>query len=324
MDRIDAQNDPKAQEAAAKAVRQGGLVAFGTETVYGLGANATDGRAVARIYEAKGRPRFNPLICHVPSAEAAHNIGVFSPLAEELAAAFWPGPFTMVLPKMDSAGLSDLVTAGLDTVAIRVPGHESARAFLAKVGVPVAAPSANPSGKISPTTAAHVAEGLGDKIDILLDGGPCTHGLESTIVAVNGDTVTLLRPGSITSEMIADVIGAPPAHPEEHKQDAPIAPGMLKSHYAPGKPLRLNATAFAADEVVLSFGPTEHSGPVFPLSETKDLAEAAANLFAQLRAADASSAHRIAVMPIPEDGLGYAINDRLARAAAPKGDVHEQ
>lgn len=324
MDRIDAQNDPKAQEAAAKAVRKGGLVAFGTETVYGLGADATNSQAVARIYEAKGRPRFNPLICHVPNVEAAHAIGVFSPLAEELAAAFWPGPFTMVLPKRPEAGLSDLVTAGLDTVAIRVPGHESARAFLAKAGTPVAAPSANPSGKVSPTTAAHVAEGLGNKIDMLLDGGPCTHGLESTIVAVDENTVTLLRPGSITGEMIAGIIGSPPVHPEEHKQDAPVAPGMLKSHYAPDKPIRLNATSFADDEAVLSFGPVHHSGPVYPLSTSADLTEAATNLFATLRAADASTAHRIAVMPIPEDGLGYAINDRLARAAAPKDAVHEQ
>lgn len=317
MDRIDAHTPAGDVKLAAQLLGDGRLVAFGTETVYGLGADATNDVAVANIFAAKGRPEFNPLISHVADVAATRALAVFDPLAEKLATTFWPGPFTMVLPRQANCPVSHLVTAGLETIAIRVPAHPVAHALLQAVGKPIAAPSANPSGKISPTSAAHVRAGLGDKVDFVLDGGPATHGLESTIVAVLHGVVTLLRPGSITAQMIEDVIGQPVAHGAAN-QTAPTAPGQLKSHYAPGKPLRLNATTFNDDEAVLSFGPTTYAGALFPLSEKADLTEAAANLFAQLHAADASNANGIAVMPIPHTGLGIAINDRLQRAAAPK------
>ncbi len=317
MDRIDAHKPSGDVKMAAQLLGEGRLVAFGTETVYGLGADATNDKAVASIFAAKARPQFNPLISHVADAAAAQALADFSPLALKLAAAFWPGPFTMVLPRKPDCPVSALVTAGLDTIALRVPAHPVAHALLLAVGKPIAAPSANPSGKISPTSAAHVRQGLGDKLDFVLDGGPATHGLESTIVAVLDDVVTLLRPGSITVEEIEKVIGKPVTFVEANEH-APTAPGQLKSHYAPSKPLRLNATEFEDDEAVLTFGPTDHTGPLFSLSDSGDLTEAAANLFAQLHAADASTAMAIAVMPIPQEGLGLAINDRLARAAAPR------
>jgi len=308
--------DRTAIEKAARILRAGGLVAFPTETVYGLGADAANGVAVARIFEAKGRPRFNPLIVHVPDAEAARRFAVFDALADTLAARFWPGPLTLVLPLRRDADqpLSDLVTAGLDTVAIRVPRHPVARALLEAAGVPVAAPSANVSGRISPTRAAHVAEDLGGRVDMILDGGASDAGLESTIVALK-PRPTLLRPGAVAREDVEAALGAPLT--DRHEGDSVTAPGQLASHYAPKASVRLNATEAQPGETLLGFGP---SAPVdaLNLSRSGDLREAAANLFAFLRALDAENPGSIAVMPIPRTGLGEAINDRLQRAAAPK------
>ncbi|WP_296761666.1 L-threonylcarbamoyladenylate synthase [Sediminimonas sp.] len=304
---------------AAAILARGGLVALPTETVYGLGADARQGRAVARIFEAKGRPRFNPLIVHVDSAETARRYVAWPAQAEALATAFWPGPLTLVLPLRDDAGLSPLVTAGLDTLAIRVPAHPLARRLLAAFGGPVAAPSANPSGRISPTTAAHVLAGLSGRIEAVLDGGPCPVGVESTIVGLSG-TPVLLRPGGLPAEAIEAALGTPLAAPggDETAPDeaAPTAPGQLASHYAPAATLRLEAHAPRAGEVYLGFG----SGACdLNLSDTGDLTEAAANLFGHLHQLDAGGARAIAVAPIPHHGLGRAINDRLARAAAPRG-----
>ncbi|MGB0921150.1 MAG: L-threonylcarbamoyladenylate synthase [Alphaproteobacteria bacterium] len=318
MDRIDAHIPSRDIKRAAQLLREGRLVAFGTETVYGLGADATNDRAVAQIFAAKSRPQFNPLISHVADINAARALAKFDPPAEKLATAFWPGPFTLVLPQVEQCSVSKLVTAGLPTIAIRVPAHPAAHAMLAHANRPIAAPSANPSGAISPTKALHVRQGLADKVDFILDGGPATHGLESTIVAVLDGAVTLLRPGSITQEMIESTIGYP-IKTGADSETVPTAPGQLKSHYAPNKALRLNAETFNEGEAILSFGPAPQTERLFPLSETGDLIEAAANLFAQLHAADASSARAIAVMPIPDEGLGCAINDRLTRAAAPRG-----
>ena len=298
---------------AAAILRAGGRVAFPTETVYGLGADARDDRAVARIFEAKGRPRFNPLIVHVDSIERARRLVAWPEAAERLAAAIWPGPLTLVLPLRDDAGLSPLVTAGLDTVAVRVPEHPVARALLAEFGGPVAAPSANPSGRISPTTAAHVRAGLAGRIEAVVDGGACPVGVESTILGLAGAPV-LLRPGGVPVEALETVLGSAVAlHAET---DAPRAPGQLRSHYAPGAAVRLEATAPRPGEAMLGFGAVAGD---LTLSATGDLVEAAANLFHHLHALDAGAAEGIAVAPIPETGLGRAINDRLRRAAAPRG-----
>lgn len=298
---------------AAALLRAGELVAFPTETVYGLGADARDDRAVARIFEAKGRPSFNPLIVHVADLAAARRIAAFPPEAEALASAFWPGPLTLVLALRQGAGISPLVTAGLDTVALRVPEHPLAQALLAAFGGPVAAPSANPSGQISPTRPGHVLEGLGGRIAAVLDGGACEVGVESTIVGLDG-AAQLLRPGGLPAEAIEACLGRPLALAGDAER--PSAPGQLASHYAPEAPLRLDAAAPREGEVLLGFGP-DAAGAKLNLSPAGDLVEAAANLFHFLRALDAEG-KPIAVSPIPETGLGRAINDRLRRAAAPR------
>lgn len=304
-------------EEAVALLRAGELVAFPTETVYGLGADAGQDEAVARIFAAKGRPRFNPLIVHTLGPDWAARVAALPPLAERLAEAFWPGPFTMVLPRRDEAPLSLLVSAGLDSVAIRVPAHPVARELLRRSGRFVAAPSANPSGAVSPTTAAHVTECLAGKVPLVLDGGPCTVGLESTVLDVTGERPVLLRPGGITREMIEKVVG-PLA---EREDDGKItSPGQLASHYAPALPLRLDAAEVGADEALLAFGPEPLPGAArtLNLSPGGNLVEAAANLFAMLRALDDPACRGIAAMPVPEEGLGAAINDRLRRAAAPR------
>jgi L-threonylcarbamoyladenylate synthase len=304
-------------EQAAALIRSGGLVAFPTETVYGLGANACDGEAVARIFEAKGRPRFNPLIVHVASRDEAERLALFNEDARRLAEAFWPGPLTLVLPRRAEAPLSDLVSAGLPSVALRVPAHEAALALVREAGVPIAGPSANPSGRVSPTTADHVAADLGDAVDMILDGGPCAAGVESTIVSLIGEEPLLLRAGAVARQEIEDVLGrtiAGAAHDER-----PQAPGMLPSHYAPHAQLRLDAEAPRPGEAFLAFGPRQTPGEnQLNLSESGNLREAAANLFAYLRLLDDRNTGTIAVAPIPEHGLGEAINDRLRRAAAPR------
>ena len=307
--------------AAARCLSQGGLVAFPTETVYGLGADAGNGEAVARLYAAKGRPAFNPLIAHVADSAAARRIGRFNADAERLAAAFWPGPLTFVLPKQPDCGVADLALAGLDTVAVRVPAHPLAQALLAAFGGPVVAPSANRSGHVSPTTPAHVLADLRGRIDLLIDAGPCAVGVESTIVACLGEPA-LLRPGGLAREQIERVLGRPLAQSAvETATEAPLAPGMLTSHYAPKARLRLDADGPRAGEALLAFGPVDGAGlagTVLNLSPRGDLVEAAANLFSHLRALDASGAKSIAVMRVPREGLGEAINDRLKRAAAPR------
>jgi len=292
---------------AARVLRDGGLVAFPTETVYGVGADASNGRAVAGIFAAKGRPRFNPLIVHVRGIQEAERHALFTDAARKLAARFWPGALTLVLPRADTA-LSDLVSAGLPSVALRVPAHPVAQRLLQEVSFPIAAPSANPSGKISATLAAHVQDGLQDKVDFILDGGPAMLGLESTVIGFDEATPVLLRPGAIAREDIEAVTG-----PLQKSGSAIQSPGQLESHYAPSAALRLNALKAEQDEVLLGFGPAPKAA--LNLSPTGDLKEAAANLFAMLRKLD-KSARRIAVMPIPERGLGEAINDRLRRAAA--------
>ncbi len=298
---------------AAYVLGEGGLVAFPTETVYGLGADARNGRAVAGIFAAKNRPTFNPLIVHVPNLDAARSIGVFGPEALSLANAFWPGAMTLVVPLARGAGISDLVTAGLDTVAIRVPAHPLATKLLEAAGCPVAAPSANPSGKVSPTTADHVLDGLGRRIDAVLDGGACLVGLESTILDP-GPPARLLRPGGLPIEAIEACLGAP-VQAVDVEAAGITAPGQLKSHYAPTADLRLGAAEAREGEVMLGFGPVQCD---LNLSEAGDLTEAAAGLYGALRSLDASGAAAIAVSPIPETGLGRAINDRLRRAAAPR------
>jgi L-threonylcarbamoyladenylate synthase len=304
---------------AAALLRAGRLVAFPTETVYGLGADATNGRAVAGIFAAKRRPRFNPLIVHVTGLEAAERLAELPPPARRLAEAFWPGPLTLVAPLRPGAGVAELVTAGLPTLAVRVPAHSLAQALLAAFGGPVAAPSANPSGQVSPTTAAHVLEALGGRIAAVLDGGPCPVGLESTIIGFDGARPLLLRPGGLPAEAVEAVLGQSLGVPE----GGPVtAPGQLASHYAPGARLRLNAARPEPGEAWLGFGPGPGSiaGPALNLSPAGDLTEAAANLFAHLRALDAQlgGSGTIAVAPIPRHGLGLAINDRLERGAAPR------
>lgn len=307
-------------DEAAQLLRADALVAFPTETVYGLGGDARSDLAVARIFEAKGRPHFNPLIVHVPDLAAAETFVHFDARALALAAAFWPGPLTLVLPLREGSGISPLVTAGLPTVAIRVPAHPVARALLRAFGGPLAAPSANVSGRVSPTRAAHVADGLSGRIAAILDGGPCSVGVESTILGLDG-AVRLLRPGGVPVEAIEAVLAEPLsaapviAGPEDGA--SPNAPGQLASHYAPQGTLRLMAETPADDEVHIGFGA---GAEPLTLSASGDLVEAAANLFHHLREADrrAGPTGRISVAPIPETGLGRAINDRLRRAAAPR------
>jgi L-threonylcarbamoyladenylate synthase len=309
---------PDAIRDGAAALRAGHLVVFPTETVYGVGADATDGHAVARLFAAKGRPRFNPLIAHVADHGTAERLAVFDDAARRLAGAFWPGPLTLVLPRRPDCPVAQIACAGLDTVALRVPAHPVAQALLRDAKRPVVAPSANRSGRISPTTAAHAAEELGEAVALVLDGGPCAVGLESTIVAVQGGRPILLRPGGIARAAIEAVAG-PLASPSPDPA-RPSAPGMLASHYAPRLPLRLNATSVRADEALLAFGPDAPAGAAatLNLSPRGDLVEAAANLFAMLRALDRPGQAGIAAMAVPEAGLGEAINDRLRRAAAPR------
>ena len=308
--------DTAALTAAARILHQGGLVAFPTETVYGLGADAGNDRAVAGIFAAKDRPQFNPLIVHVPGLTEAEEYAEFAPLAHKLAQAFWPGALTLVLPRRAGAKLSLLVSAGLDTVAIRAPSNTLAQDLLTAAGCPIAAPSANRSGSVSPTTAAHVAESLGAKVELILDGGPTKLGIESTVIGFENGAPVLLRPGAIPRDAIEKIAG-PLTQASETKIHSP---GQLASHYAPACPIRLHAQTVAPEEALLAFGPNPPCGArtTLNLSPTGDLAEAAANLFAMLRALDAEGAERIAVMPIPEHGLGEAINDRLRRAAAPR------
>ncbi|HVW91816.1 MAG TPA: L-threonylcarbamoyladenylate synthase [Devosia sp.] len=300
----------------AQLLRAGGLVAIPTETVYGLAADASNSEAVLSIYETKGRPRFNPLIVHCASLDMAETLAEFSPLARQLAA-FWPGPLTLVLPRRPDAPLSPLVTAGLDTVAIRVPGHKLALELIELVGRPLAAPSANPSGRLSPTTAGQVVEGFGGRVPVL-DGGPCPAGVESTILRVAGEAVVQLRAGALPRAEIEALIGREVSDPAA---GGPVlAPGMLSSHYAPHARVRLGAAAPGPGEAYLAFGhcSLDAGGPVRNLSPAGDLREAARNLFSMLRELDASGAQTIAVAPIPSTGLGEAINDRLLRAAAPR------
>lgn len=300
---------------AARLLAAGELVAFPTETVYGLGGDARDDLAVARIYQAKGRPSFNPLIVHLPDLTAVDRIAQVGPKAQRLAAAFWPGPLTLVLPLRESAGISPLVTAGLDTVAVRVPAHPLAQRLLRVFDGPLAAPSANPSGRVSPTRASHVLEGLTGRIAAVLDGGPCAVGLESTIVLPD-PTPVLLRPGGVPVEALEAALGEPFASGGDAAK--PTSPGQLVSHYAPDAALRMQATGPRPGEVLVGFGPVKGD---LSLSETGDLVEAAARLFQTLREADrlAGPDGRIAFAPVPETGLGRAINDRLRRAAAPRG-----
>ncbi len=311
---------PEAIAAAALALRAGGLVAMPTETVYGLAADATSDAAVAAIYAAKERPVINPLIAHVLDLEAAREHGVFGTEAEMLARAFWPGPLTLVLPVASTCRISLLARAGLDSVALRAPSHPVARALIEAAGVPLAAPSANRSGRVSPTTAAHVLADLDGRIDVILDGGACRHGLESTIVACLGGAPRLLRPGAIPREAIEEALGSPLAAASAAGTQ-PNAPGQLASHYAPKAELRLGAANVQTDEAALDFDGALARGSSMmrlDLSPSGDLVEAASRLFSCLRALDASGARKIAVAPIPEHGLGAAINDRLRRAAAPR------
>ena len=307
---------PEAIARAAALLRAGRLVAFPTETVYGLGGDATNERAVAEIFAAKGRPRFNPMIVHVAELARAEALAVFNDRARRAAARFWPGPLTLVLRRRYGSRLSLLACAGLDTVAIRVPCHPVTQALLRETGRPLAAPSANRSGRVSPTEALHVAAEFGGRIALIIDGGPAQVGIESTVLDLSGEAPALLRPGGVTVEQLTEFLG-PIAEPGA---DFPRSPGMLPSHYAPSLPLRLEAVDGRPDQALLAFGPDAPPGftEVLWLSRSGDLAEAAANLFAMLRRLDRPPFTGIAVMPIPERGLGCAINDRLRRAAAPR------
>ena len=306
---------PKVIRHAAQALAGGDLVAFPTETVYGLGANALDARAVAKVFAAKERPRFNPLIVHVPGLAAAERYAVVNDMARRLAEAFWPGPLSLVLSKRPACGIADLVSAGLDTIALRAPAHPVAQALLAEVKLPIAAPSANLSGRISPTTAAHVEAELGERPAMILDGGPCPLGIESTVVSVVGGEPGLLRPGALPREAIELVLGGPLAMAKTNHRGA--SPGQLATHYAPSTKLRLGATTVTSNEALLAFGPDvpHGAGVTINLSASGNLEEAAAKLFGALRELDQAGARTIAVMPIPAQGLGEAINDRLQRAA---------
>ncbi|HXV23046.1 MAG TPA: L-threonylcarbamoyladenylate synthase [Alphaproteobacteria bacterium] len=312
--------EPARLGAIAKAaclIAAGRLVALPTETVYGLAGDAGNDRAIAAIFAVKNRPTFNPLIVHVPGPAAADRLGRMDGRAVRLAARFWPGPLTLVLPRRPNADLSLLVSAGLDSVALRAPAHSVAQTLLRLCGRPLAAPSANPSGRLSPTSAAHVAEALGGRVDLILDGGPCPVGIESTVLDLTGETARLLRPGAITLEQLKAELGRVETGGDEER---PSAPGQLPTHYAPDLPLRLNARDVASDEALLAFGPSAPKGALVTLnlSPAGDLGEAAAHLFAYLRELDRSGARAIAAMPIPEQGLGRAINDRLRRASAPR------
>ncbi len=314
--------DRAAVTAAARCLAAGGLVAFPTETVYGLGADAANASAIALLYQAKGRPSFNPLIAHVLDVVAATQIARFDAAAMALAKAFWPGPLTLVLPKSKDCTVADLATAGLETVAIRVPAHPVAREILRAFGGPVVAPSANLSGHVSPTTAAHVQSDLAGRIDLIVDGGPVEVGVESTIIGCFEQPM-LLRPGGVPRAEIERVLGRALAQaPEEGDSNSsqPLAPGMLASHYAPRTKVRLGAESVEAGEALLAFGPdtvpgADAASAVMNLSVRGDLNEAAANLFGYLRTLDAKGARAIAVMPVPHHGLGEAINDRLRRAS---------
>ena len=314
---------------AARLLRAGALVAFGTETVYGLGADATNDHAVAAIFAAKGRPHFNPLICHYPEPDAVFAHVQPNPRARALAAAFWPGPLTLVLPRRPDCPVALLAGAGLDTLAVRVPAHPDALELLRQTARPVAAPSANRSGQVSPTTAAHVLDSLAGRIAAILDSGPCIVGVESTVLDLSGSTPVLLRPGGLPREAIEAVIGPvgigiTPAESKAGQAEAARglrSPGLLVSHYAPRLPVRLSATSVAPTEALLAFGPKLPGAAItYQLSESADTTEAAARLFAGLRSLDAAAQtlSGIAVMPIPGTGLGAAINDRLQRAAAPR------
>ena len=297
-------------EAVAR-LREGGLVAVPTETVYGLAADSTNAAAVAEIYRTKGRPDFNPLIVHVADLDSARTLGQFGDLATRFAEALWPGPLTLVVPRNENCPVAAAVTAGLDTIALRCPAHPVMRELLAESGLFLAAPSANRSGGISPTTADHVEQSLGDGAPLILDGGACETGIESTIVAIDNGNYRILRPGPVTQDELEKIAGKPPTIADAGKIEAP---GQLASHYAPEKPLRLNAAAAEDDEYHIGFGPIAGNRNLSPHS---DLAEAASLLFAALHDADASGKARIAVAPIPDNGIGVALNDRLRRAATP-------
>ncbi len=310
---------PDAVARAGAALQAGSLVAFATETVYGLGADATNDRAVAAIFAAKGRPDFNPLIIHVDTLAAARRLADFTPLALSLADRFWPGPLTLVLRRRTDCPVSLLASAGLDTIAIRIPAHPCALALLAAAQCPVAAPSANRSGRISPTRAQDVREELGDRVALILDGGPCAVGVESTVLDLTSPSPRLLRPGGITEEALAARIGPLTAAPTIEDRVARSSPGLMASHYAPRLPVRLDAIDAEAGEAFVAFGPPPPGVPVAAqLSAQGDVDEAAAALFAVLRSLDRPPFRAIAVMPIPQTGLGRAVNDRLRRAAAPR------
>lgn len=318
----------KTIDEAAKLIREGGLVAFPSETVYGLGANALDGKAVAQIFEAKGRPSFNPLISHISNAEQAEKFGIFDDIAREIATIFWPGPLTLIVKRRDDCAISELASAGLPTVALRVPGHPVAQALIRAAGVPIAAPSANKSGEISPTTPMHVADSLGEAVDMILADGPCAVGLESTVLDLSGDAPVIVRAGAVTAEDIAVLIGRDVVYDLGDKEK-PSSPGQLLKHYAPHIPLRMNAIDLEPGEAFLGFGSDKFMGIKgggaakdlpdsmrLNLSETQDLHEAASNLFRMMRLLDRPEHKGIAVMPIPDQGLGIAMNDRLRRASA--------
>ncbi|WP_319518826.1 L-threonylcarbamoyladenylate synthase [uncultured Martelella sp.] len=301
-------------------LNQGELVAMPTETVYGLAADATNPDAIAKIYAAKGRPAFNPLICHMSDLAMAEDYAVFSPLARRLAEAYWPGPMTLVLPLKENAGIAPAATADLPTVGVRVPKGFAGK-LIARTGRPLAAPSANTSGRISPTTAAHVEADLGDRLQLILDAGPAEVGVESTILKVEDDAITLLRPGGIAAAEVERLTGHPVLRPA--RKTAIVAPGMMVSHYAPTATVRLDATRVEDGEALVLFGPqtienASAACATFQLSETSDLAEAASRLYDTMKLADASGARVIAFAPVPKDGIGEAINDRLSRAAAPR------
>jgi L-threonylcarbamoyladenylate synthase len=304
-------------DRAAKALAKGEIAAFPTETVYGLGANALNAAAVAKVFAAKDRPRFNPLIVHVLGEEEAEAYAVINDTARGLMRAFWPGPLSLVLPRKSGCAIADLVSSGLDTIALRAPSHPVARALLEAARLPIAAPSANRSGRVSPTTATHVEAELGSLPAMILDGGPCTLGLESTVLGIDGDEVSLLRLGALPRQEIETVLGRKLAKrkPTSHV----TSPGQLATHYAPVTPLRLDASKPRHGEAFLAFGSNAPSfaGPTINLSRRGDLTEAAANFFAALRTLDGAGAETIAVMPIPDCGLGEAINDRLKRARLP-------
>jgi L-threonylcarbamoyladenylate synthase len=310
---------PQTIARAAALIRDGRLVVFPTETVYGLGGDATNDRAVAAVFAAKGRPRLNPLIVHVSGLAEAEAIAAFDARARQAAERFWPGPLSLVLRRRGNGGISLLATAGLDTVAVRAPAHPVAQALLRAAERPIAAPSANRSGRVSPTTAEHAAEELGERVALILDGGPCRVGIESTVLDLTGATAVLLRPGGVPEEALSRAVG-PLGSAEPGR---PRSPGMLASHYAPALPLRLDAREARPGEALLAFGPQAPAGASLSLSPSGDVTEAAANLFAMLRRLDRPEFSGIAVMPIPDKGLGRAINDRLRRAAAPRAQTRQ-